>query len=170
MHGYSRTLLAGLLCSSALLSACGSDNNPAAPVIIPPLGVSATPTSVSTIRVAFSSNAGDTGYEVERAEGAAGTFALATTIPAPAVAGALTYDDVSLKVNTLYRYRVTAVRGTRKSVPSAPNKQMRPSTQLDTATIPSQSTAMPVGCLNSTAAANERTKSPFLVSTCTRLL
>lgn len=118
MHGYSRTLLAGLLCSSALLSACGSDNNPAAPVIIPPLGVSATPTSVSTIRVAFSSNAGDTGYEVERAEGAAGAFALATTIPAPAVAGALTYDDVSLKVNTLYRYRVTAVRETRKSVPS----------------------------------------------------
>jgi len=117
MSGLSRTLFLGILFSSVTVAGCGSDN-PADPVIIPPLGVSVTPLSVSSVRVSFNSNAGDTGYEIERAEGASGTFAIATTVPAPAAPGAVAYDDGSLKVNTLYRYRVTSVRGARRSVAS----------------------------------------------------
>ena len=114
MSRFSRTLLFGLLCSTTLLAACG-DDDPSAPQIIPPLGVSATPLSVSSIQVAFNSLAGDTGYEIERAEGTAGAFALATTVAAPTTAGPVTYDDAGLKVSTVYRYRVTAVRGTSRS-------------------------------------------------------
>ena len=38
---------------------------------------------------------------------------------APATAGTVTYDDTNLKVSTLYRYRITAVRGTSRSQPSS---------------------------------------------------
>jgi hypothetical protein len=48
---------------------------------------------------------------IERAEGATGTFAQATSIPAPTTAGTVTYTDASLKVATLYRYRVITVLG-----------------------------------------------------------
>lgn len=114
MSRFPRTLLAGFLCSTVILAACGDDAT-TAPQIIPPLGFNVTPISVSAIRIAFNSNAGDTGYEIERAEGAAGAFAPATTVAAPASAGPVTYDDTGLKVNTAYRYRVTAVRGTSRS-------------------------------------------------------
>jgi hypothetical protein len=119
MSGLSRSLTTGLLLSTLALAACGSDDDPAAPVILPPLGVTTAPTSVSSIRVTFNSVAGDNSYEIERAEGAAGTFAAATSVTAPATAGTVTYDDTNLKVNTLYRYRVTAVRGTSRSQPSS---------------------------------------------------
>lgn len=119
MSGLSRSLTTGLLLSTLALAACGSDDDPAAPVILPPLGVTTAPTSVSSIRVTFNSVAGDNSYEIERAEGAAGTFAAATTVAAPATAGTITYDDTNLKVSTLYRYRVTAVRGTSRSQPSS---------------------------------------------------
>lgn len=119
MSGLSRSLTTGLLLSTLALAACGNDDDPAAPVILPPLGVTTAPTSVSSIRVTFNSVAGDNSYEIERAEGAAGTFAAATSVTAPATAGPVTYDDTNLKVNTLYRYRVTAVRGTSRSQPSS---------------------------------------------------
>ncbi len=119
MLRFSRMLAAGLLLSTLALAACGSDDDPAAPVVLPPLGVTATPTSVSSIRITFNSVSGDTGYDIERAEGATGTFAAATTVAAPATAGALTWDDTNLKVNTAYRYRVTAVRGTSRSQASS---------------------------------------------------
>jgi len=109
----------GLLLSTLALAACSSDDDPAAPVILPPLGVTTAPTSVSSIRVTFNSVAGDNSYEIERAEGAAGSFAPATTVAAPATAGTVTYDDTNLKVSTLYRYRITAVRGTSRSQPSS---------------------------------------------------
>lgn len=114
MSRFSRSLLTGALCSTSLLSACGGDSTTAAQ-IIPPLGVSATPVSVTSIRVSFSSHAGDTGYDVERAEGTAGAFAFATTVAAPATTGPVAYADTGLKVNTTYRYRITAVRGTGRS-------------------------------------------------------
>lgn len=119
MSGFSRSMATGLLLSTLALAACGSDDDPAAPVILPPLGVTTAPTSVSSIRVTFNSVAGDNSYEIERAEGAAGSFAPATTVAAPATAGTVTYDDINLKVNTLYRYRITAVRGTSRSQPSS---------------------------------------------------
>ena len=119
MSGFSRSMATGLLLSTLALAACSSDDDPAAPVILPPLGVTTAPTSVSSIRVTFNSVAGDNSYEIERAEGAAGSFAPATTVAAPATAGTVTYDDTNLKISTLYRYRITAVRGTSRSQPSS---------------------------------------------------
>jgi hypothetical protein len=87
--------------------------------VTPPLGVQVASPGLTSLTVTFNSTAGDNSYEIERAEGAAGTFALATTVTAPATAGPVSYVDNGLKVNTLYRYRVTAVRGTRRSAATA---------------------------------------------------
>jgi hypothetical protein len=54
-------------------------------------------------------------YTLERAEGAAGNFASVTTINAPNVDGPLSYDDTGLNVQTQYRYRVKATRGSASS-------------------------------------------------------
>lgn len=108
-----RPLAATLLLAGA---ACGSDDsNPVEPTPNPPLGLQVTAVSSSLIRISFQSAAGDNSYVVERAEGAAGTFAVVTSITAPAASQALTYDDASLKAATAYRYRVAAVRGSKTS-------------------------------------------------------
>ncbi len=107
-----------LLAVLPFLAACGSDDpsGPVAPVA--PLGVQAAPTGTSTVRVTFPSTTGINTYNIERAEGAAGTFAQVGTAAAPATPGTVTYDDTGLKVQTLYRYRVLAVRGGVASAPS----------------------------------------------------
>lgn len=117
MFRVSRFLFASIIVGLVGLSACG-DDDPSAPVIVPPLGVASTATGLTSVRVTFNATAGDTGYEIERAEGAAGTFATLTTVSPPATPGATNYDDTNLKAGTLYRYRVIAVRGTRKSAAS----------------------------------------------------
>ncbi|MBL8961649.1 MAG: fibronectin type III domain-containing protein [Gemmatimonadetes bacterium] len=100
-------------------TACG-DDDPAAPTAPnAPLGVQAAATSSSAIRVTIPSATGISSYTIERAEGAAGSFAQAGTVTAPATAGTLTYDDTGLKVQTLYRYRVLAVRSGLSSTPSS---------------------------------------------------
>jgi hypothetical protein len=71
------------------------------------------------VRITFNSLAGDNSYDIERAEGAAGTFAAAGTVAAPATGGPVTYDDTGLKANTLYRYRVTTVKGSKRSAASS---------------------------------------------------
>lgn len=104
--------------SLLVLGACG-DDDPAGPVIpSAPLGVTATATGSSTIRVTFNSTAGINSYNIERAEGAAGAFAQAGTVTAPATPGPVTFDDANLKVQTLYRYRAIAVQGSQSSTPS----------------------------------------------------
>ncbi|MBC7895430.1 MAG: fibronectin type III domain-containing protein [Cytophagaceae bacterium] len=115
LHRFSAlTVLASVL----VLGACG-DDDPSGPVIpVAPLGVTATATGSSTIRVSFNSSAGISSYTIERAEGAAGAFAQAGTVTAPATPGAVTYNDVGLKVQTLYRYRAIAVQGSQSSTPS----------------------------------------------------
>jgi hypothetical protein len=110
---------AALLLASVTLAACGSDD-PSGPVIpTAPFGVTAAATSSSSIRVSFTSGTGVTSYTIERAEGAAGTFAQAGTVQAPATPGTVTWDDTGLKVQTLYRYRVIAVAGTQSSPASS---------------------------------------------------
>jgi hypothetical protein len=111
----SRLVKSVALLAVALLAACGDDDDPTAPSVNPPLGLTVTPVSSSVVRVSFQSAAGDNSYAVERAEGAAGTFAQVTSIPAPASAQAVTYDDAGLTPATLYRYRVAAVRGSTTS-------------------------------------------------------
>jgi hypothetical protein len=113
--GATASLLYGLLA----LTACGDDDPSGPPKPSAPLGVAASATGASTVRITFNSAAAVNSYTIERAEGAAGAFAQAGTVTAPATPGAVTFDDASLKVQTLYRYRVTAVQGSQASDPSS---------------------------------------------------
>ena len=97
------------------LAACGDDDDPTAPALDPPLGLQVTATGSSTARITFNGRAADDSYALERAEGAAGTFAPVTTINAPNADGTVTYDDTGLLPQTLYRYRVRAARGSATS-------------------------------------------------------
>jgi hypothetical protein len=97
------------------LLACSDDDNPTAPTVDPPLGLQVSATGSSSTRVSFNGRAIDDSYTLERAEGAGGTFASVTTINAPDVDGVLTYDDTGLNVQTQYRYRVKATRGSASS-------------------------------------------------------
>ena len=119
MQSRTRSFSAAVVVAAFLLSACGGDEaaGPATPFA--PLGVSVSATGSSSIRITFSSSAGVNSYVIERAEGAAGAFAQATTLPAPVVVGPLSFDDTGLKVQTLYRYRVSAVQGSKTSTPSS---------------------------------------------------
>jgi hypothetical protein len=94
--------------------ACGSDSSTGVQPVTPVLGVQATPKGSTSILVSFNGNVGDNSYDIERAEGATGTFANVTNVAAPAAGGAVSYTDNSLKVNTAYRYRVFANRGSQR--------------------------------------------------------
>jgi hypothetical protein len=96
------------------LFACG-DDDPTAPAVDPPLGLQLNATGSSSIRVTFNGRAADDSYTIERASGVAGAFATVTTVNAPATDGVVTYDDTGLEVQTQYRYRVKATRGTASS-------------------------------------------------------
>ena len=112
-----RTFAAALAVVSVFAAACSSDSTgPSAPN--PILGLSTTAKSSSSVQLTFNSNAGDQSYDIERAEGAAGAFAQIGNVSAPAAAGAVTYVDANLKVNTLYRYHVITNKDGLKSVPS----------------------------------------------------
>ena len=117
MMSIRRALSAVAVAVSFVTVACGSDNT--GPATVSPLvGVTATAKTSSSIQLTFNGAAGDASYDVERAEGATGTFAAATTITAPSSGGAVTYTDNSLKANTLYRYRAYVNRGSLRSVAS----------------------------------------------------
>lgn len=112
----NRRAIATAFALVAFAAACSDSSGPSAPN--PILGLSTTAINTTSVRLTFNSAAGDDSYDVERAEGAAGTFAQITTIPAPSTPGAVTYTDTNLKVNTSYRYRIITSRGALKSVPS----------------------------------------------------
>jgi len=116
----TRLLRASLACAALAFAGCSDDDDPVAPVAPnPPLGVTATATSSSSIRVSFSTAAGINSYNIERAAGATGgTFAQIGTVPAPTTPGTVTYDDAGLTVQSAYRYRVIAVQGSLSSAPS----------------------------------------------------
>jgi hypothetical protein len=105
---------------AAFAAACGSDSNsPTIPKVLDPvIGVSATAMSSSSVKVTFTSRSGDNSFTIERAEGS-GNFAQAGTVAAPATPGTVAYTDNGLKVNTQYRYRVTATAGSITSAPSS---------------------------------------------------
>jgi hypothetical protein len=98
----TRRKLASAVTFLAIFAAgCSDGTGPSAPN--PILGLSSTAQNSSSVKLTFNSSTGDDSYDIERAEGTAGTFALLTTLPAPATAGQMTYVDSNLKVNTLYR-------------------------------------------------------------------
>ena len=81
-----------------------------------PSMLTATPTSASTIELAWSNTAGESAYRVERStEGGATGWAQVTTI-GQNVTG---FTDSALSAATTYFYRVIAVRDGVDSVPSA---------------------------------------------------
>jgi hypothetical protein len=104
------------------LTACSGDDNPTDNTVPPVLGVQAAvnqASPTSSIVVTFQSRSGDNSYNVERAAGATGgTFAQVGTQQAPATVGTVTFTDQGLALNTTYRYRVIAVRGSVSSAPS----------------------------------------------------
>ncbi|MEO5817595.1 MAG: fibronectin type III domain-containing protein [Gemmatimonadaceae bacterium] len=115
----TRRALAAVAAVLTLASlACGSDGPSGPETVNPIVGVTATAKGATSVTVSFNGNAGDASYDIERAEGAAGAFAKATNVPAPATGGAVTWTDAGLKVNTLYRYRVIANKGSLKSIAS----------------------------------------------------
>jgi hypothetical protein len=104
------------------VAACNDDNGTdnTVPVLV---GVQAAPNpaaTTSSVIVTFQSRSGDNSFNIERVEGATGgTFAAAGTVQAPATPGTVTFTDNGLKINTTYRYRVTAVRGSQSSAASS---------------------------------------------------
>lgn len=116
MPTFRRTLLG--VSVAAIAAACNNSSSTAPRGPDPALGLSATAVGSDKIRVSFSGRAGES-YTVERAEGTGGSFATATAIPALAADGPQAYDDASLKVATLYRYRVITQKGGASSAPTA---------------------------------------------------
>ncbi len=112
----SRFLAASV--TTLLLAAAGCNNDSTDPGPSSVTDVTVTPLGISTIRVSFTGRKGE-GYEIERAEGTSSSYTLATTIPALAATGQETYDDTGLTPDQVYRYRVTSIRGTARSVVSA---------------------------------------------------
>jgi hypothetical protein len=109
-----------LAMSTFALAACGNDDDPTGNTVPPILGVQATAASTTSITVTFQSRTGDNSYNIERAPGSTGgSFAPIGTAPAPAAVGTVTYTDNGLTLNTTYRYRVIAVRGSQSSQPSS---------------------------------------------------
>ena len=107
--------------SLSLAAACGSDDGGSTqPIVIQPvIGVAASALSSQSVKITFTSRAGDNSFNIERAEGASGTFGAAGTVAAPATPGPVTWTDNGLKVNTMYRYRVFAVQGAASSAASS---------------------------------------------------
>jgi len=107
--------------SLSLAAACGSDDGGSTqPIVIQPvIGVSATALSSQSVKITFTSRAGDNSFNIERAEGASGSFTAAGTVAAPATPGPVTFTDNGLKVNTMYRYHVIAVQGSASSAASS---------------------------------------------------
>src|SRR5689334_15950370 len=105
----------------SLAAACGSDDGGSTqPIVIQPvIGVAASALSSQSVKLTFTSRTGDNSFNIERAEGASGTFAAAGTVAAPATPGPVTWTDNGLKVNTMYRYRVFAVQGAASSAASS---------------------------------------------------
>jgi hypothetical protein len=101
----------------ALTAACSDGDDPVDVIQAPaaPTGLTVSASGTSGARVTWAAVSDADGYVVERATGAAGTFA---SIATPA-AGATSYDDAGLAASTTYRYRVFAVRGTARSAASS---------------------------------------------------
>jgi hypothetical protein len=112
MSRLRRFAAVSVLTVASFAAACGDDGDPTSPSATPVIGVTTEAMSSTSVKISFTSHAGDNSYNVERAEGAAGTFSQVTSVPAPTTAGTVTYtDNTSLKPATLYRYRVITVVG-----------------------------------------------------------
>ena len=105
-----------MLMGLAVLGACSSTPTaPTPPANDSPTGLAATATGPTTARLTWTAGTSVTQYVIQRAAGAAGTFA---EIARP-VASATSHDDAGLTLSTQYRYQIAAVRTAGTSVFSA---------------------------------------------------
>jgi hypothetical protein len=115
-----RWIPAVALLAGALATACGSDNPAEPPVAVTPTNLTINSTGATSANITFQGHAGDDSYIIERATGATGgTFTSIATPAAPASGTTVSVDDNALSANTTYRYRVSAVRGSSTSAPTA---------------------------------------------------
>src|SRR5678815_4928843 len=110
--------LGTLVALALVIAACSDDTNDGdgggngSDTLAPPSNLVAQSTSSTAISVTFSTVTGAVGYVVERAEGAAGAFAV---VAEPTVG---TFNDSGLLPGTTYRYRALA-KATTASLNSA---------------------------------------------------
>jgi hypothetical protein len=114
-----RTLSATVATLTGLLLAGCSDSSTEPTGPFPILGLTASAKSSTSVQYAFTTVPGDASYEVQRAEGAAGSFTTDTTITAPATATAVSVTRTGLKTATTYRFRVITTKGGKTSTPSS---------------------------------------------------
>ncbi len=119
MSASRRILTAALVIAGTMATACSSDSTTAPVAPNPILGLGVTVKGSTSLQYTFTSVVGDGSYEVQRAEGASGTFATDTTITAPAASAAISVTRTGLKVNTLYRFRVITSKGGLQSIASS---------------------------------------------------
>ena len=129
-----RSLLAAALLPAAFV-ACEDDPADPGESLGTPSGLTVTALSSVSVRVAFTSATGATGYIIQRAAGAAGAFATVANVTAT------TYDDAGLQENTQYRYRVGATRGSGQSAFSSEASTTTPVAGPRVATISTDVTA-----------------------------
>ncbi len=114
-----RTLAVASMLAGMLAAGCKSDSATGPSVPNPILGFNVTPKGSSSVTYTFTTVAGDNSYDVQRAEGATGSFASDSTISAPAAATLITVTRSALKANTQYRFRVVTTKGGAQSIPSS---------------------------------------------------
>jgi hypothetical protein len=101
----------------AAFTACSDD--PTETSLLSPSEISATALSPTQVRVSWSGVSGASSYEVERAAGAGST----TFMPIGATSQTQ-FDDDDVEPESAYRYRVTAISGSRRSAPSNPSSML----------------------------------------------
>jgi transcriptional regulator CtsR len=101
-------LVSGVIfnCPTVTMNPVNASSTPAVPAV--PSGLSATAVSTSQINLVWVDNANnETGYKIERKEGANGTYIQIHT----AAANDTIYNDTALSASTTYYYRVRATNG-----------------------------------------------------------
>jgi hypothetical protein len=123
-----------LLAGTVLLAACDEDD-PMEPGLSVPGGLQVTVNSPTSISVTWTAVTSATGYVLERAEGASGSFAQIATPTATS------YDDSGLTPETQYRYRVAARSGSDQSTFSTEAAGTTPEAGPAVATLSGEITA-----------------------------
>ncbi|HSJ07366.1 MAG TPA: fibronectin type III domain-containing protein [Longimicrobiales bacterium] len=117
MRPSGRKLLALALFPALGLAACSDDSGTNPTVTLQsPTNVEVRALSPTAARVTWDGVTGATGYEIERAEGAAGG-----TFTSVGTASSTTLDVTGLTTGGQYRFRVTATAGTNRSTASNPS-------------------------------------------------
>lgn len=107
-----RQTAAILALAAMAVTACSDSSDSGTQPVTPPSAVSVAANSSSRVTITFTGLAGDQGYSIQRVTGATATdWAPIATVTPASRSTQVTYADTGLAPNTVYRYRVAAVRG-----------------------------------------------------------